>query len=81
MSSWKQRNKQEIEIELERKTNEPTNELADRQTDSQIGRWKDGQIDRQQAELVLLLKEKKFAWKEREREKKEGYPWLAESVK
>lgn len=75
MSSWKQRNKQEIEIELERKTNERTNELADRQTDSQIGRWKDGQIDRQQAKLVLLLKEKKFAWKEREKKKKVTHGW------
>lgn len=53
-----------------RKKDQRTNERTGRQTDSQIGRWKDGQIDRQQAKLVLLLKEKKFAWKEREKEKK-----------
>lgn len=58
-----------------RKKDQRTNERTGRQTDSQIGRWKDGQIDRQQAKLVLLLKEKKFAWKERERKKKVTHGW------
>lgn len=57
-----------------RKKDQRTNERTGRQTDRQPDRQMERRTDRQQAKLVLLLKEKKFAWKERERERKKRLP-------
>lgn len=64
-----------------RKKDQRTNERTGRQTDRQPDRQMERRTDRQTTSQVSSTVKRKEIRLEREREKKEGYPWLAESVK